>query len=320
MNNLFSKLEKGQFFKLIMGVGNKDLSSIKKLAAIYASAGADMFDLTADENVFDSILEGLEFVKISQDDILFCVSFSIGKDVHGRKAYIDQKKCTKCKKCIKQCPHDAIYFEVEKNKVFIKEEKCIGCAKCDCKAISYKKEEVNVLEKLSVLYPKYKIDCIEIHLSSFKKEEKELILNIKKKYPTLPIGICVSRQNFSDKKELKLIKEIKEIIAPQKLILQADGIAMSGGKDDLVTSLQAVANANVLQKEDVFILVSGGVNSKTKELAKLLSTKINGISVGSYGRLLVKDELNNEDIWYNTSVFNSALKKAQILVDSVKKE
>ncbi len=44
------------------------------------------------------------------------------------KPYIDEKKCTFCKRCIRWCPVEAI---VERNgKAFIIEEKCIGCGEC----------------------------------------------------------------------------------------------------------------------------------------------------------------------------------------------
>ncbi len=44
------------------------------------------------------------------------------------KPYIDEKKCTFCKRCIRWCPVDAI---IERNgKAYIIEEKCIGCGEC----------------------------------------------------------------------------------------------------------------------------------------------------------------------------------------------
>ncbi len=44
------------------------------------------------------------------------------------KPYIEEQKCTFCKRCIKWCPADAI---IERNgKAFIIEDKCIGCGEC----------------------------------------------------------------------------------------------------------------------------------------------------------------------------------------------
>ncbi len=44
------------------------------------------------------------------------------------KPYIDEDKCTFCKRCMKWCPVDTI---IERNgKAFIIEERCIGCGEC----------------------------------------------------------------------------------------------------------------------------------------------------------------------------------------------
>ena len=64
---------------------------------------------------------------------------------------------------------------------------------------------------------------------------------------------------------------------------------MSGGDNTFNSTLQAVAMAHIVQPYGTYILMSGGTNEKTAELAKMCSLKYNGISIGSYARKIVKD-------------------------------
>lgn len=319
MNELFQRLEKKSFFKLILGLGNSATENIKKISAVYSKAGADMFDLTPDEAVFDSVLEGIKSQNLDPNDFLYCVSFAVGDDKHGQKAHIENKKCTKCLKCIKQCPYNAIKFDKNSKKLFVEQQMCIGCRKCHCSAIKYSKQEVDICKSIGLLKAKYKLDCIELHISSSKgKLTQDIFKKIIIEYPEIPLSVCISREKFSDDKLVKFLLKLNKLMSQDKLIIQADGIAMSGGKDDFFSTLQSVANAQILKDLDAYILLSGGSNSKTAELARLCNVEINGVSIGSYGRLLLSDEINNQEFWYNNDVFNSSLSKAKLLVKSVK--
>ena len=302
----FKTLEsKDSFFKLILGLGNKSEEDIKKVSAIYATAGVDMFDLSPDKKVFEALYEGIKSQNLNIKDFLFCLSFAISDDKHGKKAFISQKKCINCLKCIKLCPYGAVKFD--KN-VSVIQEKCIGCQKCKCSAISYKRSKIDICDTITSL-KNYKIDCIELHISTSKiKETVNEFKKIRKLYPELPISVCVSREKFSNVKLLKLINELINMSPYSKLTVQADGMSMTGEKDDFASTLQAVAIAHLLKGLNVNILLSGGCNSKTKELARQCEVNINGVAIGSYARLLISDEVKNEKFWYNQDVFDSALK------------
>ena len=321
MNKLMLKLREEHFFKLILGLGNTDLDSIKKIAAIYSLAGVDMFDLTPDESVFESVLQGIKSQNLCSEDFYYCVSFSLGKDKHGRKAHISEHKCIRCMKCIKRCPQEAIKYDSSTKIVSVIQEKCIGCGKCDfCEAISFTKKETDVISSVNQLKLKYQIDCIELHISNYDSDKiKKILKEIKQELPQIVVSICASRENLSDNKLRKLIKKANDILGKDNFVFQADGIAMSGAKDDYSSTLQSVATAQVVQDLEVNVILSGGTNSKTYELAKKTNVKIHGVSIGSYGRNLVKEEIQNPEFWYNIDVFNSALNKARLLVDSVKK-
>ena len=71
---------------------------------------------------------------------------------------------------------------------------------------------------------------------------------------------------------------------------------MSGGDNSFESTLQAVAMAHLVQPYGTYILLSGGTNEKTSELAKMCSLRYNGISVGSYARKIIRNKHLNEAI------------------------
>jgi len=120
----------------------------------------------------------------------------------------------------------------------------------------------------------------------------------------------------------QVIERIKNLINNRPnftTIIQADGIPMSGSDDSFKTTLQAVAMGEIIMDANlpVYIFLSGGTNSKTTELAKLCGVKYTGVSVGSYARQIVREYITRDDFYENKIVFNEALRKAKMLVDSV---
>ena len=95
---------------------------------------------------------------------------------------------------------------------------------------------------------------------------------------------------------------------------------MSGGSDDYKTTLQAVAMAEVIQNAGlpVLIMLSGGTNSKTAELAKLCGIKFWGIAIGSWARKIVKPYVLQDDFWENKDIQNKAINIAKELMISCK--
>ena len=91
------------------------------------------------------------------------------------------------------------------------------------------------------------------------------------------ISMCLDRHHLSNTHLIERIRQAKEI-AGDRLIIQADGVPMSGGEDNLNTTLQAIAIADIINKDLMLkdkkfkklpMLLSGGTNSKTRELAEL---------------------------------------------------
>lgn len=308
-------LEARECFKLVCGAGNEDAQQVEKLVALYAKAGCRFFDLSANPQIIDAAKWGLDFAGCH--DAYLCVSIGIKGDPHINKAVIDYDKCISCYSCDSVCPQKAIKYAK------IKKMRCIGCGRCAkiCPkgAISFITEDKN----LDVILPEIidkGIDCIELHAMGLNNDEIEAKWEyINKVYDGI-LSICTSRNQLSDEKLTERIKKLTSRRKPYTTIIQADGFPMSGGKDDFKTTLQAVATAEVVQNENLplYILISGGTNSKTAELAKLCSLNYHGIAVGSFARKIVEKFVERDDFLKNQLVFNEALKIAKNLLNSCK--
>lgn len=307
-------LETKHCFKLICGAGNEDAEEVKRLVYIYAIAGCRFFDLSANADVINAACEALDSAGVK--DAYLCVSIGIKNDPHVNKAVIDYNKCVNCGACEAACPQGAI------SNTKIKKEKCIGCDRCwrVCSrgAISFISEEKDLREVLPLIISK-NIDCVEFH--AMGPDENEI--SSKWKYIndnfSGMVSICTSRGKLSDEGLVNRIKTMIENKEPYSVTVQADGFPMSGGEDDYKSTLQAVATAEIVQNENlpVFIMLSGGTNGKTAELAKMCGISYNGIAIGSYARKIVKIFTERNDFWSNHQVIEDACKVAKQLVDSV---
>ena len=316
-------LEAGKCFKLVCGAGNEDAKEVEKLVALYSAAGCKFFDLSAKEEVVEAAKKAL-----GDKEGYLCVSVGIKGDPHVRKAQIDYEKCVGCHKCEEICPQKTIHH------CKVKQFRCIGCGKCYsvCKhgAISYISESKNLREVLPPLIAKG-IDCIELHamgkssinaggqdLENDDYETFEKWNCINELYDGM-LSICTARQYLSDEKMLERIKLMLKNRSPYSTIIQADGYPMSGSKDDYKTTLQAVATAEIVQNEKLpaYLMLSGGTNSKTAELAKMCGINFNGIAIGTFARKIVRQYIDREDFLTNKYAFNSALEIAKNLVKSL---
>lgn len=303
-------LKEKKCFKLVCGAGNEDVKEVEKLVYIYSLAGANFFDVCANIDVIDAAKRGLKRAGIKENRYL-CVSVGIDGDPHITKAQINYKKCTKCKLCIKNCPHQAISEDI-----IINEKRCIGCSICanNClqDAIKMETKSQDFNEILPEIIKK-EIDCIEFHAISKNKQD---VLEKWNKIISVFDGftcISVDRSTSGDKDLIELVKNMVSKKKPYTTIIQADGVAMSGNNDEFGTTLQAVATAQMFQNAKIpsYIMMSGGTNSKSIELAKMCAIEPHCLAVGSYARKIVKDYLDDE------SNFENAFKRAVNLVGTI---
>ena len=301
-------------FKLVCGAGNEDCESVKRLVYVYAKAGCRFFDLSARKEILESVKAALKLANVN--DAMLCVSVGIKGDPHITKAKINESKCIKCGNCLRNCPNDAIF-----SSIIIDEKKCIGCGicskKCPTGAISMFDKDVNVKEILPYMV-KNGVEVLELHIMGHDKKDLASKWNVINDCNPKFASICIDRENFGNKEALSRIKEMIVYRKPYTTIIQADGIPMSGADDTFKTTLQAVAMAEIIQNANlpVHIMISGGTNSKTRELAELCGIKYWGIAIGSWARKIVKEQLTTEDFWKNEEIQISAIKIAKALIMS----
>ncbi|MEK7433419.1 MAG: 4Fe-4S binding protein [Cyanobacteriota bacterium] len=332
-------LEKSKFFKLVCGAGNEDLEEVKKLTIIYTLAGTSGIDISSTPEVVESCMNGIEeaFFYAKKLDIkipyrpFITVSVGMAGDHHVRKAVIDLDKCVTCNLCIPVCPTDAI-----PSNLIIKKEKCIGCGNCSdiCHFDSiYYNHNKKDLEKILPQCLSLGAEHIELHAgikeNDFIFQEWSLINQIN---PKNHISMCLDRQHLSDFQLEERIKKAKEI-SGERLIIQADGIPMSGSEDDFNTTLQAVAIADIINKKfnkfidkktkktiyktknEINILLSGGTNSLTSKLAKQNNVNFQGVSIGTFARNIVKEYIAKNNFYTNLEIIENSVFIAKKLID-----
>ena len=303
-------------FKLVCGAGNEDAEEVEKLVTLYSEAGCNFFDLSAKPEIVEAAKRGLERAGIAQDRYL-CCSVGIKGDPHVSKAEINLN-CKTCSNCTKICPQSAI--SQAENKYIVNSKRCIGCGKCfdicEFSAIDMKDKSVDLKKVLPKIIDKG-IDCIEFHaIGENEKEVDKKWEDINNLYDGV-LSIWVDRSKLGDEKLVQRARRMLEKRKPYTTIIQADGAPMSGGEDDYKTTLQTVAAAELFQnaKLPVYLLLSGGTNSKTTELASLCGIKYGGVAIGSFARKIVKEHISRDDFFENKTVYNQALQIAKNLVN-----
>ena len=307
-------LKKEHCFKLICGAGNEDCENVRKLVYLYALAGCRFFDLSANEMVIETAKEALKSANVT--DAYICVSIGIKGDPHSNKAVINYDKCINCGSCESICPQDAIHYAK------VKKSKCIGCSRCAkvCprQAISYI-SEIKELDEIMPVILENNVDCIEFHIIGQDKEEILTKWEYLNTHFNGLLSICISRGKMGDEDLISTINDLVGIRKPYTTIIQADGFPMSGGNDDYKTTLQAVATAEIVQNTDlpVYLMLSGGTNSKTSELAKMCGINFQAVAVGSFARKIVKKYIERPDFWTNQNIIEEAVNTASSLIQSI---
>lgn len=315
--NLNPLLEERNCFKLICGAGNENLDEVEKLVAIYSKAGCRFFDLAADEKVLQAAQRGLDFSipKDKQKNYHFCISIGTKGDQHVQKAKINFMNCKQCGKCYKICPQSAInsYFKVSKNK-------CIGCLKCKevCEHNAVEIYSDNIHFDLSTFKP-FNLSCVELHASDTNEEEIDKLWQYLNNNFEGTLSICIGGQNLSSEQVLNRLKKMISQRTPYTTIIQADGKPMSGSIDDETTTTPAVEAGQLVQSANLpaYLMLSGGTNSKTPQVAKNHNVDYHGIAVGSYARKIVKNYIEKNDFFENKTLFKEACKIAKKLINSI---
>ena len=318
-----SIMNNGELFKMICGAGNEDADEVYKLCLVYTLAGAKAIDMSANLDVVKSAVNGVEDAEAllgkyklkNYTRPYLTVSIGMPGDHHVRKAKIIENKCTKCNACIPVCPTDAI-----PDILSIIESRCIGCGACgvSCQddAIGYSHKEIEIETVLKDCV-NAGIENIELHASVIDDNPVQYEWEIVNKINSEGFNsVCLDRGYLSNHALKTRIEKMLESCAG-RMIVQADGIPMSGSKNDFRTTLQAIATADIIDKFNlpVFILLSGGTNSLTIELSKVCGVPYAGVSIGTFARHFVFEYINHPE-FPEPSILKKAVKKAQSLVNT----
>lgn len=324
-------LNRGKYFKLVCGAGNENVTEVRRLALIYTLAGANAFDVSATPEVVGACMEGIDLAYEYADKIdkkiefrpFITVSVGMPGDHHVRKAFIVDD-CVDCGKCIPVCPTDAIPSSYQ-----IIQEKCIGCGNCEAvcppkiAAVRYT-HNAKGLKEILPLCIAAGAENIELHAAV---PDDESILEewrvVSAAQPENFVSMCLDRAHLSNSHLIERIRAAYEI-SGERTLIQADGVPMSGGEDDFNTTLQAVGIADVIQKNlklayksyaNLPVLLSGGTNGKTAELARMCGVPYQGVSLGTHARKIVKQWITADGFEDDDNKIIEAIVPAKDLVN-----
>ena len=325
-------LARSKYFKLVCGAGNENTEEVRKLTTVYTLGGANGFDVSAQPHIVEACVDGMDRAYELADELkinipirpFITVSVGMPGDHHVRKAFVEPESCIVCNLCIPACPTDAI-----PESLVIIRDLCIGCGDCEvvcppkANAIKYE-HNTKKLEKILPLCLEAGAENIELHAAVAANDaimkEWEVVCNVQQNHV---ISMCLDRNHLSNSHLIERIKNAHKI-AGDRLIIQADGVPMSGGRDDYNTTLQAIAIADVIQKnlikkERAFwhmpILLSGGTNSYTGKMAKMCDINFGGVAIGTHARKIVKPYIDSENFDSDLVNLNKAVEIAAELVE-----
>jgi ferredoxin len=323
-------LAQSKYFKLVCGAGNEDEGEVEYLCYVYTLAGCMGFDVSASPAIVKAAIRGIDQALEKANELAIDIPFrpfvtvSVGMpgDHHVRKALIEPNKCVECNLCIPVCPTDAI-----PSTLVVIDELCIGCGNCEAvcppaaNAIRYRH---NAKELATILPSCVEAGAESIELHSGVPDDETTLAEwqtVSESVPNGMISMCLDRYHLSNMHLIERIRMAKDI-ADDRLIIQADGIPMSGGKDDFNTTLQAISIADIINKElklkDKYfsklpILISGGTNSQTGNLARQCGVLFNGITIGTHARKVVS-KFRSQPCDINSAQLADAIASASLLI------
>ena len=161
-----------------------------------------------------------------------------------------------------------------------------------CYASELIKMDLNKFEKVLKSCQKEGAEFIELHIDiSDITLIKDKLLLAKEIFSFKPISINISRDKYSNASIVELIKIFRANIQ-KDIIIEVDG-SEENNNYNYNGTLQSISTADILHKQllkkeiafrKIPIILSGGTNSLTFELAKECNVDFNGITFRDYAR------------------------------------
>ena len=149
---------------------------------------------------------------------------------------------------------------------------------------------------------------------------KDKLLVVKEVFTFKPISISISRDKLSNSSIVEQIKYLRANIQ-KDIIIEVDG-SEEENNDQYNATLQSISTADIIQKQllkkeiafrKIPILLSGGTNSLTVELAEECNVHFNGITFSDYARKDFEEFLKSHSVDYDFEI-KDYIKKIKNLI------
>lgn len=271
---VFQALRDHRFFKLIVGGSFTDLSKVEALCRVYAMAGADCIDVSADLAVVEAVERAYTHLPESIARPALMVSLPLDADPHFRKIDLDEPACTLCDACVPICPTEAL--SLNDTQLLIDQPLCYGCGRCvtACPTSALTLQPLHMEAELSSVLTYPLVSAVEIHTSH---TDPYMLTTFLQQYsPWLQdkiIAVCLRPEQVAPEQWLAFLTELQHF-SPLPVILQVDGAPMSGTDDPEASrpALESAVFARQYLAESQpteglpFITISGGINHHTADL------------------------------------------------------
>ena len=251
-DSLTEALESRTAFKFIIGIQNGDCADVRFLTQIYALAGADIIDVAARPDVVAATVEALAQARRqsvhSPAGTRVMVSLALERDPHVQPGASDAE-------------HRKIVVPTGPSALVANVRACLDAG----------------------------AEMVELHASD--SDDPDLTAAVAALSALLGdryLSVCLGAEGFRSPRDvIHQAGLVREIHGPHTMI-QAEGLSLQKGAAP-ATSVQGLALAQaLLAKTSAYIVVAGGGNYWTRNLADLLGVPVHAIAAGTYARKLVE--------------------------------